>query len=975
MFCLNKNGRGRKDDNPRGTRYFSWLVLLFLFGCGSGGGGTSSSASDSELATTRAAQLMFTPQEEGVVIGIQNPDEFEDMTSFVILATDQTRERVRRQDVVLTELGGSGYHLTGLTNGASYRFSFLAIYGEGEIQLIPISFIWYENDMDHSNGGIAIGINTDRDPLANMVDSDDDNDGVWDEDDNCQFVFNPDQRNTDGAADGGDACDDDDDNDLVADEEDIDLDGDGLIEIASAEELDAIRYALNASGRRLGPDATLNRAGCGNNNTVTSCRGYELTTDIDLASYINDVYGDEGWLPLGENLYDDDDSCEGEGFNGIFEGNNFTISNLRIMRPQLNCQGLFGRLRGEVRHLTVMADEIHGNNNVGGLAGDGESARIVSSSTTITSLRGYSYVGGLIGGGDNVTMVSSSVTINTIGGRSNAGGLLGGGDYATVVSSSAVINILIGAYRAGGLIGDGDYAEVVSSSVVASSLGEGDYVGGLIGDGRSVRIISSSAVLTSISGDSNIGGLIGYGRDGKIVSSYASFSLLRGEGDCLGGLIGNGRSATINASYALFDLLNGDDDVGGLMGDGRFAKVVSSYVMADSLSGDSAIGGLIGGADSAEIISSYVMVDSFSGRNSIGGLTGDGRSVKVVSSYVMADSFSGNDDVGGLVGDGDTAAILSSYAMIDSLSGYNRVGGMIGGGEDMAIDSSYVIAGLINGESSIGGMVGDGEGGVINASYAITGLVEGDSQIGGLVGYGNSITIASSSSISNIVDGYFEVGGLIGDGGSARIVSSYAIAGSLNGEAIGGLIGDGDSAGIVSSYAVVGILAGINLGGLIGKGDSAMIISSYAVGLPRGDNAYGLVGIGEGVYERFSYWDSDIGGIGRFGSSQTSVALQQPTDYHGIYVNWTMGIDIDDISNGTSSEVDNITVWCDENLSGDVEEEEKTDDNRIWDFGTPNEYPAIRCSPITVAEQRSWWFVNEMSMPQLNQTRLDELLP
>ena len=44
-----------------------------------------------------------------------------------------------------------------------------------------------------------------------------DTDGIIDADDNCASTFNPSQQNTDGAGDGGDACDPDDDNDGVAD--------------------------------------------------------------------------------------------------------------------------------------------------------------------------------------------------------------------------------------------------------------------------------------------------------------------------------------------------------------------------------------------------------------------------------------------------------------------------------------------------------------------------------------------------------------------------------------------------------------------------------------------------------------------------------------------------------------------------------------------------------------------------------------
>ena len=66
------------------------------------------------------------------------------------------------------------------------------------------------------------GKNTDNDTQPDLLDDDDDNDGVNDlaangtQLDNCQFVDNPDQFNND--TDGlGDACDPDDDNDGVND--------------------------------------------------------------------------------------------------------------------------------------------------------------------------------------------------------------------------------------------------------------------------------------------------------------------------------------------------------------------------------------------------------------------------------------------------------------------------------------------------------------------------------------------------------------------------------------------------------------------------------------------------------------------------------------------------------------------------------------------------------------------------------------
>ncbi len=86
-----------------------------------------------------------------------------------------------------------------------------------------------QDDMDEDNVGDACDNDIDGDDVLNVNESgqgtsetnpDSDEDGSNDGVDNCPAVANANQQNSDGAEDGGDACDSDDDNDGVEDESD-----------------------------------------------------------------------------------------------------------------------------------------------------------------------------------------------------------------------------------------------------------------------------------------------------------------------------------------------------------------------------------------------------------------------------------------------------------------------------------------------------------------------------------------------------------------------------------------------------------------------------------------------------------------------------------------------------------------------------------------------------------------------------------
>ncbi len=566
-------------------------LLSFLIGAGflvltacAGGGSSSSGGSISPGAFE--VKLTFAPISGGFEIG--NQSDFGDIVSLNITAVSGTK--YVDEDININEFSDGSYNFRGLDDQSNYTFRIIGTLDDGRQQEVKIAFVWAENEEDYNKGGIRPGLDTDGDRRADSVDEDDDNDNILDlmegmvGERECRLYEDCDddgladndsieqQRNSnnvrcslladcdgdtirdidevaancvieadcdnDGAGDEdeitGCILNPDCDNDGAMDGVDIDVDGDGLIEIGTHEELDAVRHALNGSGQKLSADGMFSTTGCGDGNDITSCSGYELVADISLADYAN-ADGGKGWRPLGNDTDSGTDGCQGAAFNSIFEGNGWTISDLNISRSDEDCVGLFGYIAegSEIRNLTLRGETVIGRFRVGGLVGYGVSARIVSSSVVMKEIRGLAGIGGLVGWGSRAWIHSSSVVAAEVRGEGNTagissrnyvGGLIGEGRSARIHSSSVVVGEVNGNVRVGGLAGEGLFAQVFSSSVVVERIHTTSGItGGLMGEGAhgDVRIYSSSVVVGEVSGSSfRVGGLMGDFDDGKVAYSY-----------------------------------------------------------------------------------------------------------------------------------------------------------------------------------------------------------------------------------------------------------------------------------------------------------------------------------------------------------------------------------------------------------------------------------------------------------------------
>ena len=481
---------------------------------------------------------------------------------------------------------------------------------------------------------------------------------------------------------------------------DYDTDDDGLIEISTLAQLDAVRHDLDGDGTPTDDGSAayaqafpgaVEQMGC---SGADGCVGYELTANLDFdtnasgAADAGDAYWNNGagWTPIGGA-----GSVEDSHRNflimrnpllAIFEGNGHTVANLFIdtIRPLL---GLFGYTGsdsttgavGTIRNLGLIDIDVAGRNYVGGLVGNNGGVITNSSVTGRVSMKPAQERAGkrLAQSGDFM------------------GGLIGLNQGAITTShSSARIS---GQDYVGGLVGENEGA-ITASHATGHVLGE-DTVGGLVGDNYGT--ITASHATGPVSADDLVGGLAGSNM-GAITASHATGRVSPGESSKfthqVGGLVGDNRGS-ITGSYATGPV-SGDDVVGGLVGQNDFDPYGQQLTGA-----------------SGQILRSYA-TGRVSGGSGAGGLVGiNGMNCRIIASYA-AGPVSGDDKVGGLVGRLG-GKILASYAT-GSVSGDDKVGGLVGisAGD---ITASYA-TGAVWGADEVGGLAGvNPRASRINTSY------------------------------------------------------------------------------------------------------------------------------------------------------------------------------------------------------------------------------------------------------------------
>ena len=613
---------------------------------------------------------------------------------------------------------------------------------------------------------------------------------------------------------------------------------------------------------------------------------YILTEDIDFAG--------ENFTPIGTNA---------APFAGIFNGNNYTISNIEFNNPAMDNVGLFGYTAdASISYLSLENINLTGQNSVGALAGVADNTSITQCfaiTTDASMITGNSNVGGLIGLMDNSSVSKSYVTGNAEG-TEYVGGFVGAMDNSSVLNSYATGNAE-GTEYVGGFVGLIEASDVTNSYATGIAAGT-NHIGGFVGQIDTGFVKDSFYIGEPNSTDNTIGFFVtpaelkknstftltapsGFvsapwnitslpdpdsiwyiNEDNDYPKFYWDFSPTKiiyvndSNFHKIGtGVIGldarnNIVSWNLNDTYILIEDadFSGENYVPIGTNTAPFTGSFDggNYTISNIELNDPTTNyiGLFGYTDGASVSNLSLKEINLTGNNSVGALIGAAMDTTVTNCFVTNSAtsmISGSESyVGGLIGHLNNSSVSDSCVTSHVKGGNENVGGFVGYMENSSVSKSNA-TGDAEAQMMAGGFVGYMEKSSVSKSYA-NGNATGIGGIGGFSG----ITIESSVSESyanGSVIGTIYIGGFTGYMAYSDATNNYAM-GNINGiediiygnsDAVGGFVGYMIYSNATDSYAMGDAEGNTSVGGFVGSMDNSDISNSYAMGNTEGNTSVG----------------------------------------------------------------------------------------------------------------------------------------
>ena len=750
----------------------------------------------------------------------------------------------------------------------------------------------------------------------------------------------------------------------ATDSVDYDIDSDGLIEVDSLDQLDAMRHDLDGDGvstnaAYFSNAFTTPAAGMGcpvadhdsdaNTADQPTCTGYELTADLDFdtngsgTANLGDTYwnGGAGWAPIGS------DSSASTQYSATFDGDGHTISNLFISRNSTNHVGLFGTTSATsaVRNVGLESANVTGQNYTGALIGS-VYGTLLDASYSTGSVAGNDNVGGLVGHSSGASGASGIIQRSySTASVTGSGQLIGGlaGSFGGAIKASYATGAVTGADYVGGLVGSFS-GGITASYFTGSATGTGGNVGGLMalnsfgvgtitdsywnvttsgiaddnnadtGEGKTTSQLQSPTQTNGYAGiyanwnlnlDSTAGGDDPW--DFGTASEYPALKV-EWDGDGTPSAYEFGRQGRSAPAVAVdYDL---DDD--GLI---EVSDLAQLNAMRWDLNGD-------GASTDAGYATAFPNPETGMGCP----ITAADADDNDCLGYELTANLDFDTNGSGTANAGDT--------YYNGGAGWEPIGTSASRFNTVFDGRGYTISNLFisRGATDYVGLFGAAGAWIRARNVGLEdAAVTGQDNVGILLGETNG-EVEFTYTTGSVV-GRVRVGGLVGNSGrTGSIETSYSTASVTGtGNYSGGLIGQSNGA-VKASYAT-GAVGGVRAGGLVGRNYYyGAITASYARGAVTGSTvARGLVASNPILFGlpgqpddtgtvTDSYWDVTTSGIADDNDAATGVGRttndlatpEQSDGYAGIYANWNLNLD--------------------STAGGDDP----------WDFGTASQYPALK---------------------------------
>jgi len=415
----------------------------------------------------------------------------------------------------------------------------------------------------------------------------------------------------------------------------------------------------------------------------------------------------------------------GRQFRGNFDGDNKTISNLRINRTAtsgdlhetLALVGLLGD-GGVVRNVILENVDISGMYRYNaGVVGIASGASVVDNCKVNTgSIRAPLSSGGIVGIADGTAVVrncetGTGLTINVWGDR--VGGIVGHNSTASAAIDNCVNNAAIvihGNYsNIGGVVGlnngiirnnTTNRGNITTVGTIVAGTASGGYIGGIVGQATTpITSVANHGNITVTGTGIYVGGVAGYTAGAATLTTATNHGVVNApQKNYVGGVTG------VNVGPVTGGLnkgaITGQQFVGGVSG---YASAASAVVTRSenraNVTGLTEVGGVIGRIQ-ANATFSYlgsargVTITGLTGGNSLGGIVGrfgGGMQATLQQSYSFSNVVATGTHVGtgGIIGtiNGSSAGtsqrpkVYNTFHALGNVHGVTRVGGAVGQGD------------------------------------------------------------------------------------------------------------------------------------------------------------------------------------------------------------------------------------------------------------------------------------------------------